>query len=225
MTGFLTGGKFTYGRTVQPAQYESKKAEAEIAFAVSEGSDQSVFDATLTLAVTTAMNTVHTAVGLKAPAKAEVTAQVAVAQPEKKAAAPSKPPATKKVERTKADIEKDHAAELAKLAADKKPAAADPAAIEDVKPNITASPEDRKDPAAVDDFLMDDAAPVVELTDKELNAICTSKSAELQKAGVVNAATLIRQLIGKYGVNLASIAKADRPKFKAEVDALEVPKK
>ena len=33
----ITGGRVVYGRTVQPAQYESKKSEVEFAFAVEDG--------------------------------------------------------------------------------------------------------------------------------------------------------------------------------------------
>lgn len=35
----IIGGKITFGRTVNPAQYESKKAEVEISFVVAEGED------------------------------------------------------------------------------------------------------------------------------------------------------------------------------------------
>lgn len=33
----ITGGKVTYGRTVQPAQYESKRADIELTFTLAEG--------------------------------------------------------------------------------------------------------------------------------------------------------------------------------------------
>ena len=35
----ITGGKISYSRTVQPAQYESKKAEVELAFVLDDGEE------------------------------------------------------------------------------------------------------------------------------------------------------------------------------------------
>jgi hypothetical protein len=35
----ITGGKITYARTIQPAQYESKRAEVELTFVLAEGED------------------------------------------------------------------------------------------------------------------------------------------------------------------------------------------
>lgn len=35
----VTSGRVAYSRTVQPAQYESKRAEAELAFVVEDGED------------------------------------------------------------------------------------------------------------------------------------------------------------------------------------------
>jgi len=35
----ITGGRVVFGRTVQPASYESKKAEVELSFALAEGEE------------------------------------------------------------------------------------------------------------------------------------------------------------------------------------------
>jgi hypothetical protein len=35
----ITQGKVIYSRTIQPAQYESKKAEVELTFVLAEGED------------------------------------------------------------------------------------------------------------------------------------------------------------------------------------------
>ncbi len=35
----ITGGRVLYSRTVQPAQYETKRAEVEVAFVLAEGED------------------------------------------------------------------------------------------------------------------------------------------------------------------------------------------
>src|ERR1700730_18063669 len=59
--GQITGGRVVYGRTVQPAQYESKKAEVEITFAVAEGEDHA---ALLDLAAKVACYKAHEMVGI-----------------------------------------------------------------------------------------------------------------------------------------------------------------
>lgn len=35
----ITGGRVVFSRTVQPAQYESKRAEVELTFVLAEGED------------------------------------------------------------------------------------------------------------------------------------------------------------------------------------------
>lgn len=59
----ITGGKISYGRTVQPAQYESKKAEIELTFVLAEGEK---LGSTLDHAAEIAKNKVLELVGLKA---------------------------------------------------------------------------------------------------------------------------------------------------------------
>lgn len=59
----ITGGKVTYLRSVQPAQYESKKCEVEISFTLGEGE---VLGNQLDIAAKAAVDKVHEVVGLKA---------------------------------------------------------------------------------------------------------------------------------------------------------------
>jgi hypothetical protein len=58
----IISGRVVFSRTVQPAQYESKKAEVELNFVLSEGEE---FDATLDIVADHAISTVLAMVGLK----------------------------------------------------------------------------------------------------------------------------------------------------------------
>ena len=41
----ITGGKISYGQTICPKQYESKRADVEVSFSVNENDDyQAIFD-------------------------------------------------------------------------------------------------------------------------------------------------------------------------------------
>ena len=90
----ITGGRIVYGRTVQPAQYESKKAEVELTFSVEDGAyDEAALDGIIHTAIEKAHAMVGLAKGVKA--KAEVT--------ETKV----EPKAEKPKGKTKADLEKE----------------------------------------------------------------------------------------------------------------------
>lgn len=60
--GQITGGRVVYGRTVQPAQYESKRADVELTFVVAEGED---YGSWLAKVVTETVTKVHEIVGIK----------------------------------------------------------------------------------------------------------------------------------------------------------------
>lgn len=65
----ITGGKVTFGLTVCPKQYESKRTDVELSFSVSEGDDyQKIFDK----ACNAAMIRCREMVGLQAPTKPTV---------------------------------------------------------------------------------------------------------------------------------------------------------
>lgn len=204
--GILTSGKVTYGRTVQPAQYESKKAEAEINFtALEDGSD---FDIMFAKAASVAILKVHEMVGISKPAAAPAAQKPA-----------ETPAAPKAAERSKADIEKEHLASLEpKPAAPRVPRAAKKA--EEPKPQITTNPEDRKQPEAEEDFddFNEPEAPAVTITDADLTAACTKAN------GVIKDGIAIRGLASECGATtgVSSIPAARRQEF---LDKLEVMKK
>ena len=55
----ITQGRVVYSRTIQPQQYESIKAEAELTFVLDEGEDLgTVFDETAALVKAKALNMV-----------------------------------------------------------------------------------------------------------------------------------------------------------------------
>ena len=88
----ITGGRIVYGRTVQPAQYESKKAEVELTFSVEDGAyDEAALDGI----IHTAIEKAHAMVGLAKGVKAK--AEVAETKVEPKAEKPKG--------KTKADLE------------------------------------------------------------------------------------------------------------------------
>lgn len=230
----ITGGKVIFGRTVQPQQFESKRAEVEIMFSVPEGADASAGLAMLNEAASLAQAKALELVGLKqstpAPVGATVSKTVAEVTDKKADKAPTK---------TKADLEAEQKAALeakaaakdkadataeneAKIKAALKQAAADAAAIVDDKPQISTNPEDRKDPAVVEDpaaitdeslFTADDT-PV---TDADLRTHIMKVNEKLKNGPA------IRQLIGKYvkpGQGAAEIPMDKRKAFLTELDAL-----
>jgi len=82
----ITGGSVTFGRTIQPAQYESKKAEVTVTFAVAEGETRQMAQAMLNGAAEMAQTKALELVGLKPAAKAQAdltSAQDAKPEPNK----------------------------------------------------------------------------------------------------------------------------------------------
>jgi hypothetical protein len=62
----ITGGRVVYSRTVQPAQYESKRGEVELTFVLAEGEDLgAALDEVADLVKAKALDMV----GLKSPRK------------------------------------------------------------------------------------------------------------------------------------------------------------
>jgi hypothetical protein len=83
----ITGGKVVYGRTVQPAQYESKKSEVELTFSVEDGQyDEKALDAIIQTAITKAHEMVGVAAAPKTTRKAKVeTPELTIAATSKEA--------------------------------------------------------------------------------------------------------------------------------------------
>ncbi len=182
----ITSGSITYGRTVQPAQYESKKAEATFAFAVGEGES---YEEIVAEAMALATGKVHEMVGLNA---AKVTAD-AVAPKSRM----GRPPNPANAARQPVVNEKEIAA--AKMAAEAAAKKAAPVADElDDTPAISTGAE-RVDPAQAQAELNDDlddilgaAEEVKPITDKDLTDQVTRVNAKIKNA------TAIRQLVAKF---------------------------
>lgn len=207
----ITSGKVLYGRTVQPAQYESKRVDVEIAFVVGEGED---YQAMLANAANAAYGKCHEMLGLK---MAALIGQTDCGKTE----LPAKPGVIVETAGPEAASEKTGGKRGRKA-----PVAVDPAAVDVVSdPPTKAAPsapapatapaaQAGSDPAAVDDW---SAAPA-EVTDEELMKKITSKNAEIKNPAA------IRALIGKYVAppkQAREIEQAKRQAFLTELDALK----
>lgn len=230
----ITGGRVVYGRTVQPAQYESKKAEVEFTFAVAEGEDHNEL---LERASAQAIAKAHEMVGiaLKSAAAATSAKPAQVAKPAeqgsgKEAAAaamnakeakpaepakrgpgrPPRPPAVPAV-KDPADLEDDAGHAAAMEAANK---------ASEAKPAISTG-EERVDPT--EELWADE--PAIEITDKDLTDLATKHNARLKKTHEGAAPGLIKKLIASYFpegavAQLAKLPKDKRADFKTKLEAL-----
>ena len=201
----ITGGSVTYGRTVQPAQYESKKAEVTITFAVEDSASDEAVEAIKSKAATMAQSTALELVGMTAEAKPATTRRTAAA---KTAETP---------DTSKADAQK--AAAAAKLNAAVK-------CIASSKANISTG-EERKDPAqatdpdGLDDDLLGEPEATTqptgakEYSDKDLTDTVSRVN------GVIKDPGKIKAVRSKYTTGaIATIAKDKRAAFVAEIEAL-----
>ena len=116
----ITGGRVVYGRTVQPAQYESKKAEVELAFGVEDGTPEAQVVEFINATADRAAAHAHRLLGINTgkTVQAETKAET------KPAKAPKAEP---KAEKPKDDLDLDTTA----------------------KPNISTG-EERKDPTQIE---------------------------------------------------------------------------
>lgn len=187
----IIGGRIVFARSVQPAQYETKKAEVELTFTMAEGEE---LGAHLDQLGARVQAKALELVGLKVNGNAGPSLG-AVKDP----AIPAKVTEDKPKGKTKKDLEAEKAAELAKsaeAAEATKPKVtfpkSDPADMSEAdKPQISSGGE-RTDPAAVtsDDELFEAAAP--DVTDVDLTSAITRKNAEIKKPAE------IKKLIGQY---------------------------
>lgn len=215
----IIGGTLIYGRTVQPAQYETKKAEVHLQFNVPEG--QTITAEQIEEVAKLAMTKTHEMVGLAKPAAKEVKDAAANAT------------SVPQTGRTKADLEAEAVAAASQPKPDKaakqppKSKAADkpksdPAAIEGgEKPQINTNPENRQDPAQADAAAIDESlfAPAEEgpITEAKLIEACTAKMKAL------NNAVPIRTVIAKYVAapkTVKDIPEASRAQFLKDLENL-----
>lgn len=186
----ITGGKVTFQRSVQPAQYETKKAEVELAFTLSEGESlEGKLDEVAAIAQAKALELV----GLK-PATTTV----------KPTSVPATKPATEPKGKTKQDLEAEQNAKLngkeTKTATTKKPPKPPVENImgdveEETKPNISTG-EERVDASQVseDDELLGLGGEATDepVTDEELTSQVAKHNAKIRNP------TAIKLLIAEY---------------------------
>ena len=183
----VTGGSVTFGRTIQPAQFESKKAEVTITFAVAEDDKPEDARAMLDGAAARAQEKALELVGLKA-IKAAAMAQ---ADPLAKATAEPKPDPLAKVQ----DADRPGAKRGPKTA-EKAPEADPLAAAEAAAESVNEAEEAEAHKAAMaranaavadaDGDLLGEAAPQP-VTDKELMDAVTKKMAEINNGPAIKA--------------------------------------
>jgi hypothetical protein len=208
----ITGGKISFGRTIQAAQFEPKRADAEFTFTVSEGGDVSE------IAIKAAMlaySKVHELLGLKT----EIVTHVArVSDQETKAVTQHIPPAGVTV--TAPADKSPIGAEGEKRSRGRPPkqppvVEPDPASIEDEEK--TLSKGNGGDPGAAEWAADDEPA---EVTDARLLEAVTKRN------GVINNGAAIKRLIRTYnndvpGSRLDQIPQAKRGAFLVELEKLQ----
>ena len=174
MSSQITGGSVTYGRTVQPQQYCSNKAEVVLTFSVEEGDADYI--AWLNLAAAQAHGKVHEMLGLKS-AKPEAPAGAEGLKLPETPTAEAKKRTSKPKPVSEADA-LDPPMQVAPANGSTAPVTETPA------PAVLAAVE-------VDPFGVDVAAPKT-ITDTELQETIAAANAGGVKTGP------IKELIGKY---------------------------
>lgn len=219
----ITGGRVVFARSVQPAQYETKKAEVEITFTLAEGEE---LGTTLDRAGEVAQAKALELVGLQKP-KTEPKSMTAVVDG---VSVRVPPVTTAKAERTKADLEREQTEKLNTKVKDEKiaklpktpPAARpDPAAVEEeAKPQISTGAE-RVDPAAVgdpDDGLGDLLGDQPVVSDADLTSAIGQHNAKIKNP------IAIKALVTKHGggnpPQVRAIPRANRNTFLEELKKL-----
>lgn len=207
----ITGGRIIFGRTVQPAQYESKKSEVELAFTLAEGEE---LGTSLDIVGAQVQAKALELVGLR-PSGLVVAklAEIPIIHDQHGPAAPApviektttrKMPSKKKPDIAVGDLTTATPAQVHNAIGD---------VLGDV-PQIRKNPEDRKEPEQLE--LAD--API---TDKDLGDLCNRAAGRLLTTHGAEASKKVRELIQKYAPRVAEIAADKRKAFKAELEALK----
>jgi len=201
----------TFGRSVQPAQYETKKAEVQLTFTLAEGE---ALGPTLDVAASLAQDKALEMVGLKKSTAVTTSVQPSPGATGGKEAYAAAQAATKEAPKEKKPVGR--------------PPNPDKVKIEE-KPQISTSPEDRKDPAAMDDSEADALDAMLELdtppepiTDKQLiEKIGIKNKALADKNAGIPQPRKIKELIAKYSTHAHSIPAEKRQDFLDKLETLE----
>lgn len=222
----IMGGKVTYARTVQPAQYESKKAEVEISFTLSDGEEMGD---SLDRAGNWAMDKCHEMIGLKKPAPVTATAEKIAEKVEAIAegvrAAAEAPKDTKPKGKTQAEKDAAKAEAAAKMNGKKATAPLpDPDALPDEPTQAISSGDERVSPEDNDtSFLDEPSTPAREIKDTELYEAAGKKNKELMPKHAGASPAMIKALVQKFvplPKQLKDIPQDQRTKFLEQLAAL-----
>lgn len=177
MTHSIVAGKVVIGRTTKPADYESKKAEIELSFALPENSTDEHANAAIHAVTALALSHVHGILGLA---------------PQPAGAAPAKPAAAGKKGKTEPAGTTTTGVKV-ENAGPTEAAAKLEASLPGAEESSTHLPDDvlglGTEGDGLDDLLGAAPQPV---TDEELTSAITRKNAEIKNPQA------IRGLIGKY---------------------------
>lgn len=223
----ITGGIVRYERSVKTGDYESKKFAVELTFSVADGQDNGLELADRIGSQTVEL--VHVKLGLKPGAAPAAVSGAGVMQT---------------ASRTKADLEAEAAAKLAANAPKKlgRPPSTKKTEAEPAR-NITTAPEDRQDPAAMEDAEIDNTrrqqhtvvnGEKVEEDPAAMDDLMSAAPAKISDEdmvkhitatnGRINNAPAIRETIGKFVAppsTARDIPQAQRPAFLKALDALK----
>lgn len=228
MSSQITGGTFTYLRRSKTGDYEHNEATVNLNFNLGDGDEngESFLDKAAAIAVAKVNQVLGTrpVAALPAPAIGAALLAAAVAPPKEPAAEPAAPKALpRRRGSTKPpvlDVGTITQEEIAAQVAETRAAEANAADMSEVEPNISATPEDRKDPnnaadmASVEDW----EAPLdVEVTDKQLIDAISRKNAELNQPQRIRA--VIAKFVAPPGTYRQIPAEA-RAKFLQELSAV-----
>lgn len=204
----ITGGRVAFGRSVQPAQYENKKAEVELTFSIMEGEPHEAF---LDFVAKEAKAKALEMVGLVAVApgsapKAE-TALTATSEAKAQAmVAGAKTPAPSGIDPTATAALKEAGKKTPKVPKAEKPAE---------KPQISTNPENRVEDA--DAALFDTPE---EITSETLTTAAAAKAKKLGNGGGAKVLALRDKIVGNNTTRLSDFPVDLRRKFLDELEAL-----
>jgi hypothetical protein len=194
----ITGGSVMFGRVVQPAQYESKKAEVTLTFAIGEGEGHAGM---LDMVAKEARAKALELVGLKAPVgEPTPKAETEQASPAATAPAAGKPPKAAKTAKTEASPKVEHPK--------------GEVTVEEVKQLISTDPENRAAPDDLDEL----ADKPVTISDDAIEAAGHAKAKKIGEGGGSRVRVLRDKYTGTSHKTLRDIPQEKRAAFLKELE-------
>ena len=201
----ITGGSVTFSRTVQPAQYESKKAEVTLTFTLDEGATldtaQTFLAEVSNVAKTRALNDI----GLKVAATASVEPTAAPVGLKGNVVDEDRPKSTRGP-KSKAEKEAAKVAEIAKINQ------ADPLDLEPQRDTVAEAANEAQEAAGsdADADLLESSPPPQPVTDKDMMDAVSKKMTD---TGNSKAIKDIRSKYVQPPLGIKDIPQNKRPAF------------